>query len=105
MRGFNAVIKRALDDFASDPLSEFNELREVAEIMTDHWQSIAEMRNRGEVIEFVLRHMPPSRRKFLKDDFQTRRFTARLRNICRRIDLKLGGVGRPRKIGEMSEGE
>ena len=105
MRGFNAGLKRALDDFASDPLSEFNELREVAEIMTDHWQSIAEMRNRGEVIEFVLRHMSPSRRKFLKDDFQSRRFTARLRNICRRIDLKLGGVGRPRKIGEMSEGE
>ena len=104
MRGFNAGLKRALDDFQSDPMSERNELAEIVEILTDHWPSISDLRDRAKLTAFVLQHFSAARREFLKRDSQPQRFASRMNNICRKIGWKGADRGRPPINGEMSEG-
>jgi hypothetical protein len=104
VNGFNNGMKRAFDDFNSDPFSEKSETKEIVEIFSEHWPSIGQLDNRAEVAKFVLRHFSPERRKFLEDDFQARRFADQIRNICRQIGFKPAKRGRPRKNGEMSKG-
>lgn len=87
-------------------MSEFNEREEVAEILSEGWWTIHQMKTRREITDYVISRLPERRRAFLEKSRkespeqreQYKRFVERLRQtFFERIGLGPSGRGRPKK--------
>ena len=93
--------RRAAQIDLDNELSDDNEREEVAEILSDSWDQIDEMKTRQAVTDFVLTRLPETRRRFLEksradDKHQYKRFVERLRQtFYEQIGLRPRGRGRP----------
>jgi hypothetical protein len=89
-----------------DEMSEFNEREEVAEILSEGWWTIHQMKTRREITDYVISRLPERRRAFLEKSRteppdrreQYKRFVERLRQtFFEKIGLGPSGRGRPKK--------
>lgn len=89
-----------------DEMSAFNEREEVAEILSEGWWTVHQMKTRREIVDYVISRLPERRRAFLEKSRkeapdrreQYKRFVERLRQtFFEKIGLRPSGRGRPKK--------